>query len=131
MVKQIFISFLFFFSLICIGQQKTLFPPAEFYSCWKSSHEENNEKAKTEVYRPCTYTKFPPSMFRLEIEFFITGKCKYLHVGPTDIHYYVDGKWGMNKKTRIITVFDDKGKLAYKYKLKTVKKDELVLLSVN
>lgn len=129
MKKSFFIACLLFISSNFIAQKVT-YPPKEFYSCWKSAHEENNEKAKTNVFRPCTYT-FGPSMFRLEIEFFNNGSCKYLHVGATDIHYYVEGKWNYDKKKKMIIIKDDKGKVEYKYKIKEVNKEKLTLVMLN
>ena len=113
------------------AQVKTSAPPKEFFTCWKASYEESNEKTKTDVYRPCTYSKFRPSMFRLEIEFFNDGKCKFLHVGPTDDHYYVDGKWVYDKNTKTISVLDDKDKLTYKFKIKKVGKELMKTISLN
>jgi hypothetical protein len=131
MTKLIFTAALLFLSVICNSQSAEALPPKDFFSCWKASYEENNEKTKSEVYRPCSYEKFRPSMFRLEIEFFKTGKCKYLHVGAADLHYYIEGKWTYNKKTNIITVLDDKEIIAYKFKLKKVNKEFMKVISLN
>ncbi len=129
-MKRYFLIACLFFISSCFIAQKTTYPPKEFYACWKAAHEENNEKAKTNVFRSCTYT-FGPSMFRFEIEFFADGKCKYLHVGPTDNHYYVEGKWNYDKKKKVIIVKDDTGKISYKYKIKDVNKEKLTLVMLN
>jgi hypothetical protein len=129
MTRTFSIACLLFISS-CLFAQKTTYPPKEFYTCWKAAYEENNEKAKTNVFRPCTYT-FRPSMFRLEIEFFANGNCKYLQVGAADLHYYIDGKWSCDKKTKTITIKDDKDKVAYKYKIKGIKKEKLTFVMLN
>ena len=113
------------------AQTKNALPPKEIFACWKASYEETNEKTKTEIYRPCTYSKFRPSMFRLEIEFFIDGKCKFLRVGTTDNHYYAEGKWNYESSKKIITVLDENGKPTYKFALKKVSKDVLKTISLN
>jgi|GEM_PF-1967970 len=131
MIKQIFTLSLLIIALLSKAQTKEQLPPDAFFSCWKASYEENIEKTKTEVYRPCTYSKFRPSMFRLEIEFFKTGKCKYLKVGAADNHYYIEGKWSYNNKTKVVTVLDDKDVLTYKFKLKKINKEFMKTISLN
>jgi len=131
MIKHLIIAFVLFISVSYQAQTKKVFPPKEFYACWKASYEENIEETKTQVFRSCTYTKFRPSMFRLEIEFFVAGKCKYLHVGASDIHYYVEGKWNYDKKTKVVTVVDEKEQPAFKFKIKEAKKDVLKVISLN
>jgi len=125
MIKQIIITAILLITVntnIAVAKKAPL--PKEFFTCWKSAHEEKDEKAKTQVFRPCT-NEFRPSMFRLSIEFFADGKCKYLHAGATDAHYFVDGKWSYNKRKKIITVFDDKKKIEYRFKVIEVKGDIL------
>ncbi|MEO6305268.1 MAG: hypothetical protein ABIP51_19060 [Bacteroidia bacterium] len=130
MIKKLIITCALLISVCFQANSKTSAPPKEFFACWKASYEENDEKTKTQVYRPCTNT-FRPSMFRLEIEFFADGKCKFLHAGETDAHYYVEGKWSYNKKTKAVTVTDDKGVMMYKFKIKEAKKDGLKIISLN
>jgi hypothetical protein len=128
---NILIALIFLFLVSATNAQtKTQSPPKDFFACWKASHEESNEKTKTDIYRSCSYSKFGPSMFRLEIEFFKDGKCKFLHVGPADDHYYVEGKWVYDGKTKIISVLDDKGNLTYKFKIKKVSKDLMKTISL-
>lgn len=128
-MKNIIIAIVLFISVNCVATIKKTPLPKEFFACWKASYEENDEKAKTEIYRPCT-NEFRPSMFRLSIEFFKDGKCKYLHAGPTDIHYFVDGKWTYNSRTKVVTVLDDKKKLAYKFKVIEANGDILKISSL-
>ncbi len=129
-MKKILIACLLIVSIAFKAQtKKPETPSKDLFSCWKASYEENNEKRKTQVFRSCSYTKFAPSMFRLEIEFFADGKCKYLHVGPTDNHYYVEGKWTYNKKTKKLNIEDDKGSIEYKFKFKEIKNDVLILVT--
>jgi hypothetical protein len=51
-------------------------------------------------------------------------------VGPADDHYYVEGKWVYDGKTKIISVLDDKGNLTYKFKIKKVSKDLMKTISL-
>lgn len=118
-------------SLISFSQTNGSLPPEALFKCWKASYEENNEKTNTDFYRPCSYEKFGPRMFRLEIEFFKTGACKYLQVGATDLHYYIEGKWIYNKKTKTISVLDDKGVITYKFKLKKINSEFMKTIPLN
>ena len=131
MIRKISLLVCLFFSISYIAQTKESLPPEGFFKCWKASYEENNEKTKVEVYRPCTYEKFGPRMFRLEIEFFKTGTCKFLQVGATDMHYYVEGKWSYNNKTKVVTIIDDKDVMTYKFKLKKLNKEMMKTISLN
>lgn len=123
-MKNIIIAITLLVSINCAATIKKTTLPKEFFTCWKSAHEEKDEKAKTQIFRPCT-NEFRPSMFRLSIEFFADGKCKYLHAGATDAHYFVDGTWTYNKRKKIVTVFDDKKKIEYRFKVIEVKGDML------
>lgn len=131
MIKKITLFVCMFLFINSNAKIKQSVPPEYFFKCWKASYEENNEKTKTDIYRPCSYEKFKPRMFRLEIEFFKTGKCKYLQVGAADLHYYVEGKWTYNKKTKTITVSDDKEVITYKFKLKKINKELMETISLN
>jgi len=131
MIRKISLLVCLFFSISYIAQTKESLPPEGFFKCWKASYEENNEKTKVEVYRPCSYEKFGPRMFRLEIEFFKTGTCKFLQVGATDMHYYVEGKWSYNNKTKVVTIIDDKDVMTYKFKLKKLTKEMMKTISLN
>jgi hypothetical protein len=131
MIRKISLLVCLFFSISYIAQTKESLPPEGFFKCWKASYEENNEKTKVEVYRPCSYEKFGPRMFRLEIEFFKTGTCKFLQVGATDMHYYVEGKWSYNNKTKVVTIIDDKDVMTYKFKLKKLNKEMMKTISLN
>lgn len=128
-MKNFIIAAVLFITINCAANIKKTPLPKEFFTCWKAAYEENDEKAKTQVYRPCT-NEFGPSMFRLSIEFTSNGNCKYLHAGPTDNHYYVEGKWKYNSKTKVVTVLDDKKKLAYKFKVIETKSDILKVSSL-
>lgn len=123
-MKNIIITVILFISVNCMAIAKKAALPKEFFTCWKSANEEKDEKAKMQIFRPCT-NEFRPSMFRLSIEFFADGKCKYLHAGATDAHYFVDGKWSYNARKKIVTVFDDKKKIEYRFKVIEVKGDIL------
>ncbi len=123
-MKNLIIAAVLLISMNCAATIKRTPLPPEFFTCWKSAHEEKDEKAKIQVFRPCT-NEFRPSMFRLSIEFFKDGKCKYLHAGPTDNHYFVEGTWTYNSRTKIVTVFDDKKKREYKFKVIEAKGDIL------
>ena len=131
MIRKITLLVCLFFSISSISQTKESSPPEGFFKCWKASYEENKEKTKLEVYRPCTYEKFGPRMFRLEIEFFKTGTCKFLQVGATDMHYYVEGKWSYNNTTKVITIIDDKDVMTYEFKLKKLNKEMMKTISLN
>ncbi len=131
MIKKIILFVCMFLYISANAQKKESLPPEGFFKCWKASYEENNEKTKFEVYRPCTYEKFGPRMFRLEIEFFKTGTCKFLQVGATDLHYYVEGKWSYNNKTKVVTIIDDKDVMTYKFKLKKLTKEMMKTISLN
>lgn len=131
MIKKIILFVCVFLYISANAQKKESLPPEGFFKCWKASYEENNEKTKFEVYRPCTYEKFGPRMFRLEIEFFKTGTCKFLQVGATDLHYYVEGKWSYNNKTKVVTIIDDKDVMTYKFKLKKLTKEMMKTISLN
>lgn len=131
MKKTILLILFLPLSIAINAQTKTSLPPKEFFACWKASYEESNEKTRADVYRPCAYSKFKPSMFRLEIEFFIDGKCKFLHIGPTDNHYFVDGKWIYDSNKKIISVLDEIGKPTFKFAIKKVSKEVLKTISLN
>jgi hypothetical protein len=131
MIRKITLLVCLFFSISSIAQTKESLPPEVFFKCWKASYEENKEKTKLEVYRPCTYEKFGPRMFRLEIEFFKTGACKFLQVGATDMHYYVEGKWIYDSNKKIISVLDEIGKPTFKFAIKKVSKEVLKTISLN
>ncbi len=128
-MKNIIFTAILFISINCVAGTKKTPLPKEFFTCWKAAYEENDEKAKTQVYRPCT-NQFGPSRFRLSIEFSSDGKCKYLHAGPTDNHYFVEGKWIYNARTKVVTVLNDKKKLAYKFKVVEAKGDILKVSSL-
>ena len=94
--------------------------PADFYKCWASSFEEDDDAvAVTKTYRPCDYKDFKPSMFRFRMEFFKDGKCKWLQLAANDAHYFVDGVW--KYKGGLITVRDLKGEVKMKFKIKNLK----------
>jgi hypothetical protein len=131
MIKKITLFVCMYLFINSNAKTKESVPPENFFKCWKASYEENNEKTKTDIYRPCSYEKFKPRMFRLEVEFFKAGKCKYLQVGAADLHYYVEGKWTYNKKTKTITVSDDKDVITYKFKLKKINKELMETIPLN
>lgn len=103
-------------------------PPAELFQCWSGSIEEDDIKSNKRTYRLCDY-KFPPSMWRPTVKFENNGTCQVLHLGATDLHYYVDCTWTYDKKKKRITVVDKDKKLEMKFKIISVNKEVLKFAS--
>ncbi len=128
-MKKIFLFSSFLISLFGFAQKKSALPPENLFACWSASYEENIETAKEKLYRPCDYN-FPPSRFRQSIVFDKRGTCQVLHVGETDAHYYVDCKWTYDKKKKIVSIADDKGKVKMKIKIVSVDKEKLKIIFI-
>jgi hypothetical protein len=131
MIKNIIIATIFFVSANVFSQkQENRKMPENFYGCWTSSYEENDQK-KPEllIYRPCKYKEFKASMYRHTMVFEKSGKCTYLAFSPTDAHYEAVGTWVYAKKKDWITIVSDKNEVVFKFKIKKIGKDLMKIIT--
>lgn len=68
-------------------------------------------------------------MFRPTVEFKNDGTCQVLHVGPTDNHFYVNCTWTYDKRKKRVVVIDKDKKVEMKFKIKSIDKDVLKIVS--
>ena len=113
------------FSFSCVSQKKkaNLKMAENFYGCWISSYEENDQKTNILNYRPCKFKEWKASMFRHYVDFKKDGTCTYLQASPTDAHFEAPGTWTYTKKGGDITVLNEKKELVFKFRLKKIEKD--------
>jgi hypothetical protein len=129
MIKNLIIVCLLCISVNYSAQNAKSKMPDVFFNCWSASYEEDDQTGanKEKTYRPCDYKQFKPSMYRQNITFHKDGKCTYLAFAPNDAHYFEEGKWTSDKKGKLITVTKPDGKVAYKIKIDSLKKDLMKL----
>jgi len=101
--------------------------PEVFFKCWASSYEEDTDAvSRTKTYRPCDYKEFKPSMYRHKIEFFKTGKCKWLKLAANDAHYFVESTWTYKRGSVIVR--DDNKETVFKFKIKHLAQNRMTIL---
>ena len=61
-------------------------PNTSFYQHWVHSYEEQNGQKIPNIFRPKGSREFPPSRFRMEFAFDLSGKCNYKYLSPVDAH---------------------------------------------
>jgi hypothetical protein len=130
MKKLITLLLLFIASFMNAQRSTVSSAPADLFQCWSASYEEDEANSMTKSFRLCDYDKFPPSRFRQQLQFGKDGMVKILNVGATDAHFYSDHKFTYNKKKKLVTVLDDKGKAFMRFKLNSVAKDKLKLTHI-
>ena len=132
-MKNIILTSILFLSISCFSQKQkaNLKLPDNFYGCWTSSYEENDQKTEILIYRPCKYKEFGASMFRHYIEFKKDGKCTYLQAAPNDAHFEAPGTWMYPKKGGLITVLNEKKELVFKFKIEHIEKNLMKITTPN
>lgn len=103
-----------------------------FYNSWKHSYEEDIINDPTKVFRPSDYKVFPATWYRETFIFRKDNTCSYLVLGPSDIHYFQDGKWNLvDKEKNIITLLDSTNTIYKKFQINELKRDILKIKFVN
>ena len=134
MIKKIIISALLFVTAIGFSQKSpssgntkagkgNIKMADNFYSCWTSSYEENDQKTNVLIYRPCKFKEWKASMFRHYVSFNKDGTCAYLQASPNDAHFEALGTWAYTKKGGDITILNEKKDMVFKFKLVKIEKD--------
>lgn len=119
MVK-IFLVFCFINS--CAVQQQQ----PELYQHWVHSHEEDDPKTQTQVYRLSSYN-FPPARGRESFQLKEDGVAIAHPIAPTDGNLSITRKWKTENGQLII---EDKQR-RFTYKIISVSADKLLLHAVN
>lgn len=125
-MKRIIAAIMLFMAMKGFSQTKCA--PENLFQCWSASYEDDKENTKENTYRNCDY-KFPPKMFRPTVKFSKDGTCQVLHLGATDIQSYVDCKWAYNKRKKRITVTNNEKKTEMKFRIKSIDKDVMKIVS--
>ena len=119
-----FLCFLILLSSIniIIGQE-TLIKQSDLIGCWKFYPEESKVYPDITVYRPCNYESLPRRgmRYRFKMELLENGKCRYLKIGATDLHFMHDAKWTFEPESRILTILN--GSVIKKMKLVHIEND--------
>lgn len=126
-MKNLLTAFILFLSFNFFAQKNSAKVPEALYNCWSASYEEDNEKTAVKTFRNCDY-KFPPKMFRPTVKINKDGTAQVLHVGPTDMHEFVECTWTYDKRKKRVTVLDKSKKVEMKFKIKRVEKDILKIV---
>jgi len=127
MKKMIILAFMFLVGIASAQDTKTSTVPEAFYNCWLASYEEDEANSVKKNYRQCDYGLFPPSRFRQQLTFRKDGTCRVLNLGVTDAHFFTENKWTFNENTKLVVIYDDKGKPFMQFKINYVDKNHLVI----
>ncbi len=80
-----------------------------FYQHWVHSYEEQNGQKIPNIFRPKGSRAFPPSRFRMEFGFDLSGECNYKYLSPVDAHEMRDCVY--TKIGNKVYLYDDDGVL--------------------
>lgn len=129
-MKKLIAIVLAFMGFTLSAQKSKTGIPEAFYNCWSASYEEDDANTMTKNFRNCDYDKFPPSRFRQQITFNRDGTCKVLNLGATDAHFFTENKWTYDKRKKLVSILDDKGKPFMRFKINAVEKGRLKITHI-
>jgi len=95
--------------------------------CWKLGEPRTGD---FQIYYPCGDQRIQASRFSQTYEFYSENNCKYLVLSPIDAHYFKDGNYFYDRKTATLRVKSLEGDLIAKYKISSLKADELIVVEL-
>ncbi len=113
-------------SLNSFGQDKKI-SKLDLVGCWTDSREETILGSGKNIYRPCDFKTFPPSMYRFKMVLNANSKCSWLYLAPNDAHHMVNGTWTFDKKKNLIEISNPKGKSVRKIYVLDVDKNIMIV----